>query len=137
MRGSTTECRKCGNSRRVRAWKAANPERARAINTQPTAEQKRRYVTSEKGRAVCRAKSQRYQRRAGAARVSWRHQPLIDDLYALASIYRAAGHDAHVDHIYPLAGKTVCGLHVEQNLTVIPALQNKVKKNRLPPEVTT
>lgn len=56
---------------------------------------------------------------------------LMEQAYELAALRtQMLGYAWHVDHILPLQGKRVSGLHVPQNLSVIPAVQNYKKHNR-------
>lgn len=40
----------------------------------------------------------------------------------------------HIDHVIPIAGDTVCGLHVHTNMRVISGYDNCCKGNRFPSE---
>jgi hypothetical protein len=60
----------------------------------------------------------------------WANKFFIDEIYHLAKLRtKMLGSEWHVDHIVPLKSKRVCGLHVENNLRVIPATQNLEKHN--------
>jgi len=62
--------------------------------------------------------------------LSYEDKWIISEIYDLAKLRtKCTGIEWHVDHIVPLRGKTVSGLHVPLNLQVIPESVNKIKRN--------
>lgn len=56
-------------------------------------------------------------------------------MYALAlHLSETTEHEWQVDHIIPLQGKNVSGLHVPENLQVIERSINSKKRNKYEPE---
>lgn len=72
----------------------------------------------------------RQQAKRGLRAVSWADRSDMRDVYTEAAKRRAGGERVHVDHVIPLLGKKVSGLHVAANLAVIPASENIRKGNK-------
>ena len=114
-------------------WKKNNPEKVKVY------EQKYRDGNKDKIKALVRAWdvanrgrrvaiTNKYRAAKLNATPSWltdEHQEAI-----LAVYNKAADKDYHVDHIVPLQGETVCGLHVPWNLQILPPSVNCSKGNR-------
>lgn len=58
-----------------------------------------------------------------------RQRPSWANIDKLREIYVNRPDGYHVDHIIPLRGKYVSGLHVENNLQYLPAKENMIKHN--------
>ena len=61
------------------------------------------------------------------------HHWLINKIYDLAVLRtKLTGIPWEVDHKFPLRGAEVSGLHVPDNLQVVPMTENRRKSNRIP-----
>lgn len=101
---------------RTAAWVAANPDRAK--------EGFRNCYENKRDIYIIRAR-QRRQHIEQRATPSWANTSAISAIYK-----EAAERGMHVDHIVPLKGKNVSGLHVEYNLQLLAPLENRKKGNR-------
>jgi hypothetical protein len=81
---------------------------------------------------IINAKKAKYRAAKLNATPAWADLEAIKKVYDdCAFITQATGVKHHVDHIVPLQGETVCGLHTEANLQIITASENCSKNNKL------
>lgn len=88
-----------------------------------------------KNRSYYTAKENERRARKLQATPAWLSQDhlwVMKEVYSLSSLRsKLTGVEHHVDHIVPLKGKEVSGLHVPWNLQVITATENQMKNNKL------
>lgn len=139
---------------RERVWNALNPEKRRHY----AREWNRK--NSEKRRAISRASRERHAVEVRARYRKWaktnpdkraasvaarnaaklKRTPGWADLEKIKQVYAHArvmtemlGEPWHVDHVLPLQGRFVSGLHVHNNLQILPGEENVRKGNRFIP----
>ena len=132
-----TEEQKIAARLRAKAWLSSNREKAKkyreeysAKNADSAKARTKKWAKENPGRA--RALSVARKARKIGATPKWANQFFISEIYDLAKRRNdcmAGGVKWHVDHIVPLRSPLVCGLHVEHNLRVIPAVDNLKKHN--------
>ena len=142
------------NPEDAKAWREANKERLKAYDKvwreankeEEKIRQKARYEANpEKEKARVKAWYEANKDKLNAKDAKKRAAKLNrtpgwltkEDLDKIESIYieagrktKKTGEEWHVDHIIPLQGKNISGLHVPDNLQILRATENKSKYNR-------
>lgn len=133
----------------MKAWRERNPEKDRAIHDayyEKNKEKLKAYDLSlrENNREKYRKKSLEWaynnlekiyasnSRRRAAQTNATPKWLTIKQLKEMENLYSFVVNNPgyHVDHIVPLRGKNVCGLHVPWNLQILTAEENMRKGNR-------
>ncbi len=104
-------------------------EKWRQANADAVREKNRRWKAANKDRVAEHVRHRQAKLRRAVP--SWADRAKMLEIYRFAEEFRAAGFDVHVDHIIPLSGEMVSGLHCEGNLRVCLASVNQSKGNRL------
>jgi len=139
----------------MKKWRAENKEHVRAYEKEYKAARPEKvkewshntYIRSDKDERNRKERARRRRRPSGilaaeskrnkAKRLhrypAWANKKKIDRIYQLAAwASRFTDEPLEVDHIIPLQGKMISGLHVESNLQILTRSENRAKLNRWP-----
>jgi hypothetical protein len=132
--GRQCYCRSCQSSIYEAKKEVAKEQRRKRylLTKDQSKEQMRSYYSDHKDEYLARNALRRAAKLS--ATPSWLSE---EDKEKIAGYYFTAQQKTknlnevfHVDHIVPLQGKNVCGLHVPWNLQIIPAAANLSKSNQ-------
>jgi hypothetical protein len=108
----------------ARLKRLANPQKYRQKALEKYRRNKPRYFANANKRRASKLR----------ATPTWADKELIEHAYFIAQhLSQRTGVIHHVDHFVPLKNSRVCGLHVHENLQIIPATKNLQKHNSFEP----
>lgn len=143
----------------VLAWNKANPERIRANRKKAyhknpeifRSRVRQRYLENpikireaqkkwrKENPIKCRAMKAAKRAKKLKATPVWlsaeQHEKILEFYLIATTLTAHMCEPYHVDHIVPLKGESVCGLHVPWNMQILTAAENSRKKNRMPDEL--
>lgn len=127
-KNNTDKLRACGA-----VYRFENRERQRALSARHYAENKQRYIAAAARREAAQAQAQAQAQRTPQRSAEFTTLAAGEAYDLAARRTKATGFAWHVDHVIPLRGVTVSGLHVWNNFAVIPASVNRAKSNYFQP----
>lgn len=130
---SSNSCVAC-NVVNSKKYYSENNDKERALrrnryNKNPEIQKERIKLYSQSNRG--KIKLRRVLRKQSIERAT----PSWADLKTIQQIYHDCPQDREVDHIVPINGKTVCGLHIPCNLQYLTKSENCSKGNRIWPDM--
>lgn len=146
--GNRTTCRKCRTKLHSltldkekaklthKRWRSRNQERHNKSSREWKRKNKQRHANynkewNDRNRDLVRAKDARRRAAKLKSTPAWVDHGKINKVYHQCElITRTTGVTHEVDHVIPLQGRLVCGLHVDYNLRVVTMKENRAKGNR-------
>jgi len=120
--GKTYTCKPCAKEK-TRKWSKENPDRKKIASIAEYKKNKAAYIARVAKRRAAKLK----------ATPPWLSEKQLHDMTVIYTVCdrvsKQTGKSHHVDHVVPLQGENVCGLHVPWNLAIIPAKMNLSKSN--------
>jgi hypothetical protein len=142
--GHYNDCKEC-RKKRTRLHRVENPETVKKRSRDRYAKDPEKFrlqkrVSAKKTIGKILSRNKAYELSKKNSFPSWAKNCFgarirIDNIYCRArELTESSGVKHHVDHVIPLSGKTVCGLHVPSNLQVLTSAENIRKRNKWPVE---
>lgn len=117
----------------ARAWRAANPDKARAIVNRGIQRLRNR---AKENPHLNAEKSSKYRADKKAGTPKWVDRSALAEFFKEAAcLTKTTGVKHEVDHVVPLRGGFVSGLHVPWNLQILTKKQNILKRATFEPSM--